>query len=45
MALTNEWTLIFAPKAQKEFQKLDRPIQKRILDFFEKIILENYLKE
>ncbi|MBW8308887.1 MAG: type II toxin-antitoxin system RelE/ParE family toxin [Candidatus Paracaedibacteraceae bacterium] len=40
MALNKKWTLIFSPKAEREFKKLDRPIQGRIFDFFDKIISE-----
>jgi mRNA interferase RelE/StbE len=39
MALSKKWTLLFSPKADREFKKLDKPIQKRILTFFDKLVL------
>lgn len=38
MTLNKQWRLIFDNTADHQFVKLDKPVQKRILTFFEKIL-------
>lgn len=36
--VTNQWTLIFSPKADREIGKLDKSVKKKILTFFDKVV-------
>lgn len=38
MALNKPWRLIFEPTASRQLLKLDSPIQKRILNYFETVL-------
>lgn len=38
MALSKPWRLIFDHTADRQFSKLDTPVQKRILNFFETVL-------
>ncbi|WP_198022309.1 type II toxin-antitoxin system RelE family toxin [Candidatus Odyssella acanthamoebae] len=38
--MSKNWTLIFSPKVEREFKKLDRPIQGRLFSFFDKLVQE-----
>jgi mRNA interferase RelE/StbE len=35
MTSLTKWSVIFSQKAEKEFSKLDKPVQKQVLKFFE----------
>lgn len=38
MVLIKKWSLIFSEKADREFKRLDKQIQKRIFTFFDKVL-------
>ena len=38
MVLNKTWRLIFNPVADRQFTKLEKQLQKRILDFFEDLL-------
>ncbi len=40
MALNKQWRLIFNKTADRQFQRLESPIQGRILHYFDKILQE-----
>lgn len=39
MASSKKWTLIFSPEADRQFSRLDRPVQDRIFKFFDKVLV------
>lgn len=45
MALNNQWSLIFDQTADRQFSKLEKSVQIRILHFFERVIKSQNPKE